>query len=126
MPAMHIVPLYQVHEQYDSAFRKRQVQLPWLRAGTVGFAVVTDRGDFAAGVVIYPAEGLVVAEHLVTNPDIPMWERHQGVVEMAKAFRVYATVANKVPMIMVRHRGLARALMRAGFKSNGAMCFSAP
>lgn len=121
MPAMQIVSLWRVWDKYILALQARSSPTP--HPASIGFAAVTDQGHFAAGVAIYPADRLVVAEFLVTNPDIPMWERHQAVVEMGKALQTYGLVANKTPMVMVRHRGIARVLTKLGFATNGAACF---
>lgn len=119
-----IVPLWSVWKEYVQACEARKFAVP--HPPEAGFAAVTDRGDFAAGVCLYPAQSLCVAEFLVTNPDIPMWERHKAVVEMGHAFVQYAAVACKTPWVMVRTPGLARALIRAGFFTNGARCFVGP
>lgn len=119
-----VVPLYSVWKEYVQACEVRKFPVP--APPEAGFAVLTDQGHFAAGVCLYPAQRLCVAEFLVTNPEIPMWERHQAVVEMAKAFVTYAAVACKTPWVMVRSNGLARALVRAGFFTNGARCFVGP
>lgn len=118
-----MVPLGRAWGQYVEACQKRKAVVPNLPE--CGFAAMGD-GYFAAGVCLYPARDLCVAEYLVTNPDIPMWERHHAVVEMAKAFLLYATVSCKTPWVMVRSPGLARALIRAGYFTNGARCFVGP
>lgn len=119
-----MVPLGRAWPQYVEACQKRNIPIP--APPEAGFACLTDKDDFAAGVCLYPAHALCVAEYLVTNPDIPMWERHKAVVEMAQAFILYATVSCKTPWIMVRSPGLARALIRAGYFTNGARCFVGP
>lgn len=122
MPAIEVVSLWRVWDKYIRALQLRSAPTP--HPASIGFGVVTDRGDFAAGCCIYPADRCVVAEFLVTNPEIPMWERHQAVVEMGKALLTYCRVANKTPFVNVRHQGLGRALKRAGFATNGAVCFT--
>lgn len=116
-----IVSLHRVWDQYVRCFQLRGEQAP---GPTTGFGCLTDLGHFAAGCCIFPADRVVLAEFLVTNPEIPMWERHYAVIEMGKAFQTYGHVANKTPIINAHHRGLARALTRAGFKTNGAVCFT--
>ena len=121
IPGVGIVPIYAVWQQYAKALGTHKAPVPAPTASGLGY--LTDRGDFAAGCCFFPADRLIVAEFLVTNPEIPMWERHHAVVEMAKAFQTHAIGSGKTPWVMVRHRGVARAIERAGFKSNGAVCY---
>ncbi len=118
-----IVPIWAAWKEYSLACTLRNINVPQMPEA--GFAAMGD-GYFAAGVCLFPAQRLCVAEFLVTNPEIPMWERHQAVVEMGQAFVQYAAVACKTPWVMVRSPGLARALIRAGFFTNGARCFVGP
>jgi len=119
-----VVPLWVAWKEYVQACEARKFPVPM--SPEAGFAVMTDQGHFAAGVCLYPAQRLCIAEFLVTNPDIPMWERGKAVKEMAKAFLTYAAVSCKTPWIMVRHPALARILLREGFSTNGARCFVGP
>lgn len=119
-----IVPLWAAWKEYVQACEARKFGVPSMPEA--GFAAMTDEGHFAAGVCLYPSQKLCVAEFLVTNPDIPMWERHKAVVEMAKAFVTYAAVSCKTPWVMVRSDGLARILVKVGYFTNGARCFVGP
>lgn len=122
MIPIKIVSLLTVWDQYVAALTKRQAFIP---SPSMGVAALTDQGHFAAGVCLYPADRLVVAEFLVTNPDIPMWERRDGVLAGAEAIVTYARVSGKTPMFLIRHRGLESVIKRAGFASNGAVVWVA-
>lgn len=117
-----IVPILTRWDDYRKALEARGAFVPAPGAGG-GIAAITDKGDFGAGCVFFPADRLIVAEFLVTNPEIPMWERHACVVEMARSFQTHAAASGKSAWLMVRHRGIARAIERAGFKTNGAVCY---
>ncbi len=108
-----------VWDKYVAALEARKGFVP--APPLMGVAAMTDQGHFAAGVCLFAADRLVVAEFLVTNPDIPMWERHAGVVAGAQAIVTYGRVAGKTPMFLIRHKGLESAIKRAGFQSNGAV-----
>lgn len=85
-----------------------------------GLAIRTDKGDFACGVCLFPTtHGVVIAEFLVTSPEIPMWERHHAVVECAKGIGSYAICAGMDLWMPIRIAGIKRAVERAGFKSRG-------
>jgi hypothetical protein len=120
---MPIVQLLSVWDKYVAALQARKAFVP--APPSAGVAAMTDEGHFAAGVCLYPADRLVVAEFLVTNPDIPMWERHAGVVAGAEAIVTYGKVSGKTPMFLIHHKGLAKAIARAGFQTNGAVVWVA-
>lgn len=119
---MPIVQLLSVWDQYVAALQARKAFVP---APAIGVAAMTEEGHFAAGVCLYPADRLVVAEYLVTNPNISMWERHAGVVAGAEAVVTYGRVSGKTPMFLIRHKGLEKAIKRAGFSTNGAVVWVA-
>jgi hypothetical protein len=123
MPNMTVVSLLAVWEKYVLALQARKAFVP--APPSMGVAAVSDRGDFCAGVCLFPADRLVVAEFLVTNPEVHMWERHAGVVAGAQAIVTYGKVSGKTPMFLIRHKGLERAIQRAGFSSNGAVVWLA-
>lgn len=110
-------------EKYAKVLQARQVFVP---APTQSGLCYVEDGCLHAGACFFPADRLIVAEFLVTNPDIAMWERHRAVVELGRAFILHAAAAGKTPWAMVRHQGVGRALRRAGFITNGAVCFSGP
>lgn len=117
-----IVPILTRWDSYRKAHDAHKTLAPQLGIGG-GIAAVTDQGHFGAGVLFFPADRVIIAEFLVTNPDIPMWERRICVLELAKAFQTHAIASGKSAWMMVRHRGLAKVIARAGFSSNGAVCF---
>lgn len=114
------IPLSMAWQDYLAAASAQKAKAGPPIMPPAGLAVRTDRGDFACGVCLYPTNfGIVVAEFLVTNPDIPMWERHGAVVRCAYAARDYSVCAGLDLWMPVRLPGVKRALERAGFKSRG-------
>lgn len=117
------IPLGRCWEAYQkAAVAQKAVQIAQPPGGV---AAVSERGDFVCGVALYPTPwNTIIAEHLVTNPELPMWERHAGVIRIAHAARDHAICFNSDLWFAVRHPGLKRTLERAGYKSRGAEVFA--
>lgn len=113
------VPLATVWKEYQEAAKAHK--MPFIpQPPPAGLAVRTEKGDFACGVCLFPTgHGVVIAEYLVTNPAIPMWERHHAVVECARGIGHYALCAGMDLWMPIRIDGIKRAVARAGFKSRG-------
>lgn len=118
-----IKPIVTSWPDFEKALRARQAFVP--APTTNGLCAYTDQGHFAAGALFFPADRLIIAEFLVTNPEIPMWERHHAVVDLGRAFILHANASGKSPWIMVRHPGLGRTLARAGYVTGGAVLYEA-
>jgi hypothetical protein len=115
-----VVPLASVWKEYQQAAVAQQSKTFPPVPPPAGVGVRTDKDDFACGVCLYPSHfGIVIAEFLITNPEIPMWERHFAVVECAKAIGHYAAGAGLDLWMPIRLDGIKRAVERAGFKSRG-------
>ncbi len=123
---LDIRPISQTWSHFEQALRAREAFVPAPTPnGLTAFSCPGPEGYFMAGALFFPADRLIIAEFLVTNPDIPMWERHRAVVELGKSFLLHAAASGKSPWIMVRHRGVARALERAGYRTGGAVLYEA-
>lgn len=80
--------------------------------------------ELVAGVMAYDTSGaFVVFEHLVTNETAPLRMRWAAVDLMAGEILAMCRVLNKLPMILVRSRGIASILKRHGLQSTGAVSY---
>jgi len=88
---------------------------------------VAHEGKLLAGVCMFPTDaGYVLVEHLSTNPQEPLRDRHGAVVVLASAVRVYCTVRGKHPIMVIRSRSIGRILQRLGYVYYPGAVFSAP
>lgn len=114
------IPLSMAWQDYVKAAVAQKAKAGPPQPPPAGLAIRTERGDFACGVCLYPTNaGIVIAEFLVTNPEIPMWERHFAVVECARGIGAYAKCVGLDLWMPIRLKGIKRAVERAGFQSRG-------
>lgn len=113
------VPLGLMWKEYQEAAVKQKIEKMPLEP-PAGIAIKTDRGDFACGVCLYPTPyRMVIGEYLVTNPDLPMWERHVAVVCAAESIKHYALCSGQDLWFPIRLAGIKKAAERAGLRTRG-------
>ena len=84
------------------------------------------RPEMVAGFCMYPTKGpYVFCEHLVTNPGVRPMVRHKGLCVLLGALKLYCASTGKVPLIVARHKGLVKVLMRAGYLPQQALVLTA-
>ncbi len=68
--------------------------------------------------MVYDTTGpMVILEHFITNPSLPLSVRWAGSDLLAQEIMPMCRHLNKVPVIGVLHKGVARILKRYGFRS---------
>lgn len=107
----------------DICFHRKAPQ-PWpTRRGLF----VAEGDDLVAGVCIYDTDGPhLFFEHLVTNETAPLKLRHAAVTLMAREMMQYSRVVNKLPHILVRHKGIEKILKSVGLVPSGAWSLTCP
>lgn len=113
-------------DKYIEICEHRKALVPW---ATKTALFVAERDELVAGVLIYDTQGpYLFFEHLVTNQTATYRQRHQAVQMMAKEMMSYSRTVGKVPLINVQdsHKGLQRALRRAGLQTTGARTMTCP
>lgn len=81
--------------------------------------------DLVAGVMVYDSSGpFLHFQHLVTNETAPLKTRWAAVDLMASEILVLCRHLNKLPMVLVSHKGIARILRRHGLQDSRATNYS--
>lgn len=78
-----------------------------------------------AGVMVYDSSGpFLHFQHLVTNETAPLKTRWAAVDLMASEILTLCRHMNKLPMVLVSHKGIAKILKRHGLQDSKATNFS--
>lgn len=81
--------------------------------------------ELVAGVMVYDSAGpFLHFQHLVTNPKAPIKLRWAAVDLMASEILTLCRHMNKLPMVLVSHKGIAKILKRHGLQDSLATNFS--
>ena len=81
--------------------------------------------ELIAGVMVYDSAGpFLHFQHLVTNETAPLKTRWAAVDLMAGEILTLCRHMNKLPMVLVSHKGIARILKRHGLQDSKATNFS--
>lgn len=101
---------YEICEHRDLPYR------PW-----VGKALFVAEGDdLVSGVMVYDSSGpFLFFEHLLTNQTATLRQRWCAVDMMASEVRTMCRHQGKLPLIHVRHKGIAKILRRHGLRETG-------
>lgn len=113
---LRLLPLSEsVWTQYRMFLKARDARVPTMQPD--GVWVGLDDGTLVAGVLLYPTPGeYIFAENMTTNPMAPKKVRHLAVHLLIGAVLQYASMRGKYPMLIIRHRSIARMLQRWGFQ----------
>lgn len=124
VPDFEVVPLGKVWKEYLTAAQKQFGAEPRIPSPDAGVGVEVRDRYFVCGVGLYLTPFRVaIAENLVTNPDIPMWERHQGMRVIGAAMKTWAKVAGVELWLPIRLAGIKSAARAAGFEGTGLEIF---
>lgn len=124
-PPLYVIPnSAETWEAFGRFFDARKTLRP---APTPDALLVADARGLVAGVCLYPTSGpYVLVENLATNPGCPGRLRHRAVVLLVTLTRAYSATHSKFPIVIVRHRSLAKLLAKKGFHHQpGAILTSA-
>lgn len=121
---LRLLPLSEsVWTQYRMFLKARDARVPTMQPD--GVWVGLDDGTLVAGVLLYPTPGeYIFAENMTTNPMAPKRVRHMAVHLLIGAVLQYASMRSKYPILIIRHRSIARMLQRWGFEPMPAVPWS--